>query len=196
MHVHAEHSNLGASSMRQTFDYAFKPLSQGGAGLDFITLSDYVGGTAWPEIGHFQADYPGHLIERSAEVITYHGHLNNHGSHTFVDYRTGPIYERRDDGSLQQVRGPTPPSAIFDAIHAAGGWTQINHPSIFPSTVPTFSSFCRGCPWDYSAADTDCAKVDAIEIATGPAGLRTSPDPDDPPARTTSSASPTRSRRR
>jgi Ca2+-binding RTX toxin-like protein len=34
---------------------------------------------------------------------------------------------------------------------------------------------CRGCSWDYSPAETDYAKVDAIEIATGPAGLQDVP---------------------
>ena len=177
MHVHAEMSNLGAATMRKTFDYAFTPIADGGAGLDFMTLSDYVGTDQWNEIGRYQADYPGKLIVRSAEVITYRGHLNNHASHTFVDYRTGPVYERGADGSLQLVRGPRPPSQIFDAIHAAGGWTQINHPAIFPSAVPTFSSFCRGCPWDYTPQETDYSKVDAFEVATGPAGIRTDPKP-------------------
>ena len=172
MHVHAEMSNLGAATMRKTFDYAFKD-----AGLDFMTMSDYVGTDQFNEIGRYQADYPGKLIVRSAEVITYHGHLNNHASATFVDYRTGPILLRHDDGSLTQIRAARPPSEIFDAIHAAGGWTQINHPAIFPSAVPTFSSFCRGCPWDYTPEQTDYAKVDAFEIATGPAGIRTQPYP-------------------
>ena len=180
MHVHAEMSNLGAATMRKTFDYAFAPVTDPthpGAGLDFMTLSDYVGTDQWYEIGRYQADYPGKLIVRSAEVITYRGHINNHGSHRFVDYRTGPVYERGADGSLRLLRGPRPASAIFDAIHAGGGWTQINHPAIFPSAVPTFSSFCRGCPWDYTPQETDYRKVDAFEVATGPAGIRTDPKP-------------------
>src|SRR4051794_8876976 len=132
MHVHAEMSNLGAATMRKTFDYAFTPASRGGAGLDFVALSDYVGTDQWNEIGRYQADYPGHLIERSAEVITYHGHTNNHGSHTWADYRTGPIYRRYPSGQLALMRPSRPPSTIFDTVHAAGGWTQINHPRIFP----------------------------------------------------------------
>jgi hypothetical protein len=175
LHVHSEHSALGDAPMSEVFDYAFKSLAQGGAGLDFITLSDYVTDSAWGEIGRYQSQHPGHLIERSSEVITYRGHTNNHGSHQFVDYRTGAIYERGFDGSLTQLRGPTPASRIFDAVHAAGGWTQINHPTIFPSAVPGFASFCRGCPWDYSNAETDYSKVDAIEVATGPAGLDAPP---------------------
>ena len=46
-HVHAEHSAYGDATMAETFSYAFRPVSQGGAGLDFITLSDYVSGSAW-----------------------------------------------------------------------------------------------------------------------------------------------------
>jgi hypothetical protein len=58
-HVHAEHSAIGDATMSDTFDYAFKPVAEGGAGLDFITLSDYVSGTAWGEIGRYQPNYPG-----------------------------------------------------------------------------------------------------------------------------------------
>ena len=54
MHVHAEHSALGDATMTETFDFAFKPLSEGGAGLDFVTLSDYVVPSAWGEIGRYQ----------------------------------------------------------------------------------------------------------------------------------------------
>jgi len=168
MHVHAEHSALGDATMTETFGHAFKPLSQGGGGLDFLTLSDYVVPTAWGEIGRRQAEYPGKLIARSAEVITYRGHTNNHASARYVDYRTGPIYEREHDGTLVPKRGPRPPRELFDDVHAAGGFTQINHPTIFPSTDPFFQQFCRGCPWDYTDAETDFSRVDAIEVNTGP----------------------------
>ncbi len=183
-HVHAEHSSLGDATMREAFDYAFAPLARDcggcsapGAGLDFITLSDYVTSSAWGEIGRFQPDYPGKLVVRSAEIITYHGHTNNHASVTYADYRTGPVFERSADGTLAPRRAARPASALFDAVHAAGGFTQINHPTIFPSEVPGFDFICRGCPWDYDDASTDYSKVDAIEIATGPAGLKQDPQP-------------------
>jgi hypothetical protein len=195
-HVHARHSNPGDATMREAFSYAFcpdpdlgslcaDPSAQPGAGLDFITLSDYVTTRHWSEIGHFQADYPGKLIVRSAEVITYRGHVNNHGSVDFADYRTGRIREAalqgadtaQTVGSLDRVRSPRPASAIFDEIHAAGGWTQINHPETFPSEVPTFGNLCRGCSWEYADSQTGYSKVDAIEIATGPAGLQEDPEP-------------------
>jgi hypothetical protein len=179
-HVHAEHSNPADATMREVFDYAFDD-----ARLDFITLSDYVTDRHWDEIGRFQADYPGHLIIRSAEVITYRGHINNHASLRYVDYRTGAIYVRNANGSLTQVRGEQKVSRIFDDIHGpldpqgrSRGWTQVNHPWIFPSQVPTFANFCRGCSWSYTDAQTDWSKVDAYEIATGPGGT-TSPEGDE-----------------
>ena len=176
-HVHAEHSSLGDATMRETFDYAFRPLAAGGAGLDFITLSDYVSDTAWGEIGRYQPDYPGRLIARSAEIITYRGHANNHASARYVDYRTGPVYERMVDGSFGLARAARPASTLFDGVHDAGGFTQINHPTIFPSAVPGFDFLCRGCPWDYTDGETDYSKVDAIEVSTGPAGLQQDPEP-------------------
>jgi hypothetical protein len=177
MHVHAEHSSLGDATMRETFDFAFRPLEEGGAGLDFITLSDYVTSSGWGEIGRHQERYPGRLIARSSEVITYRGHANNHVSVDYVDYRTGPIYERASDGRLTLRRSPRPASGIFDAVRDRGGFTQVNHPTIFPSSVPLFALLCRGCPWDYSSAETRYAKVDAIEVATGPSGLNAPGDP-------------------
>ena len=175
MHVHGEHSALGDATMTELLDFAFGPRPEG-AGLDWITLSDYVSGSSWAEIGRYQPRYPGKLIVRSAEVITYRGHLNSHANATNMDYRTGPLHERGDDGTLTKVRDATPPSATFERIHQAGGFTQINHPTIFPSNVPGFANLCRGCPWDYSDEETAYSLVDAWEVHTGPTG------PDEPPA--------------
>ena len=163
--------------MTETFDYAFKPLAQAGAGLDFVTLSDYVTDTAWGEVGRHQDDHPGKLIVRSSEIITYLGHANNHHSLRYVDHRTGPVYELDTSGALALRRAARPASELWDGIRAGGGFTQINHPRIFPSEVPGFDFLCRGCPWDYSPAASGYASVDAIEIATGPAGLKEDPQP-------------------
>ena len=176
-HVHSEHSSLGDATMTETFGYAFESLSDGGAGLDFVTLSDYVTDTAWGEIGRYQVDNPGKLIVRSSEIITYRGHANNHASLRYVDHRTGPVYERDTHDNLTLTRAARPASELWDPIHAGGGLTQINHPRIFPSEVPGFDFICRGCPWDHPAAETDYSRVDAIEIATGPAGLKEDPQP-------------------
>ena len=173
MHVHAEHSAYGDATITEAFDYAYRPLAEGGAGLDFVTLSDYVSGSSWGEIGRYQPRYPGKLAIRSAEVITYRGHLNNHNTGQVVDYREGQVLERRGAEPPRVVRGKRTPAQTFGEIKRAGGFTQINHPTIFPSSVPGFDLFCRGCPWDYTPAETGYERTDAIEIATGPSGART-----------------------
>jgi hypothetical protein len=165
-HVHAEHSGPGDATMEETFDYAFSPDA---ADLDFVTLSDYVTTRHWHEIGRYQRDYPGKLIVRSAEVTTYRGHINNHASVRFADYRTGTIYFLKKD-ELVELRAPVPPRRIFRAIRRAGGWTQVNHPTIFDSSVPGFGNVCRGCSWDYTDEETSWKLVDALEVATGPGG--------------------------
>jgi hypothetical protein len=170
MHVHGEHSALGDALMTEVFQFAFGAPPDG-AGLDFVTLSDYVGGAQWDEIGRHQASYPGKLIMRSSETITYRGHANAHATATNVDYRTGPIYARAPGGALTLFTAARSPQHIFDRVHAAGGFTQVNHPTIFPSEVPGFAGQCRGCPWDYADSETDWRKVDAYEVHTGPAGL-------------------------
>ena len=176
MHVHGEHSAYGDATMTELLEFAFRPLESGGAGLDFITLSDYVSGSSWDEVGRYQPRHPGKLIARSAEVITYRGHVNNHNTAKVVDYREGPIYHRRQDGELVQARDRRPASRLFDDIHAAGGFTQINHPTIFPSSAPPLGLLCRGCSWEYTDAETAYEKADGIEIATGPSGLKTQPE--------------------
>ncbi len=167
-HVHGEHSALGDAPLAEVFDYAFGSLGEGKAGLDFITLSDYVSGSSWGEVGRYQERYPDQLIIRSAEVITYRGHFNSHANTRVADYRHGALFVRGPGGRLDRVRGPRPARDSLERVRAAGGFTQINHPTIFPSP-PFPENQCRGCAWEYSAAETDYSSVDAIEIATGPA---------------------------
>jgi hypothetical protein len=158
--------------MREAFDFAFRPLARGGAALDFVTLSDYVSGSSWGEVGRLQRRYPRRQIVRSAEVITYRGHLNHHNTARVVDYREGQVLERRPGGSLRRLRGGRPAIRALEDVKHAGGYTQINHPTIFPTRLPLFELACRGCAWTYGAEETGYHHVDAIEIATGPGGLR------------------------
>jgi hypothetical protein len=167
MHVHAEHSALGNATMTETFDYAFRSREEDGAGLDFITLSDYVTPSAWDEIGRYQGAHLGKLIIRSSEVITYRGHTNNHASLRYVDHRTGPVYELLDGGTLRVLRKDRDPKTIFKEVHKAGGWTQLNHPTTCPSSVLYCLLTCRGCPWDYTTKETKPPQVDAIEVHNG-----------------------------
>ena len=137
-HVHAEHSAYGNATMIDSFNYAFTPVSKGGGGLDFITLSDYVTTSAWGEIGKFQPWFPHNLIIPSAEIITYKGHTNNHGSLHFVDYRTGPIYELQPDGTRQaDPRHPRPaPRSSTRSTASAAGPRSTTRRSSRPSTPP------------------------------------------------------------
>ena len=173
MHVHGEHSALGDATMTEVFDYAF-----GTARLDFVTLTDYVTDSAWGEIGRHQGRHRGRLIARSSEQITYRGHWSNQASAERAEYRTGPILERGADGALRTLREAQPPSRFFPVVRTAGGWTQVNHPTIFPSDQPGNALLCRGCPWDYSDQETNWRLVDAFEINTGPAAFGgTAPNP-------------------
>ena len=180
-HVHTEHSgdakqNAPAGAV---FQYAFTPRADGGAGLDFVQATDHNTDTGWRDWGRFQPIHPGKLIGRDEEITTYRGHVNAPGLRRLIDYRTGPVLERAGDGSLTLLRERRPVSTLLDDVHAADGITTINHPTIFDAAVPPFGILCRGCSWEYGDEETDYAKVDAVEVATGPQGLKggTNPGP-------------------
>jgi MYXO-CTERM domain-containing protein len=170
LHVHAEHSNLGAATMTETFEYAFTPRDQGGAGLDFIALTDYVTPSAWGEIGRYQAQYPDKVIIRSSETITYKGHANQHRSLRYLDHRIGgPVWELDPaTGALTVLRESRTPAELFAEIEAAGGIAQINHPrSCPPETFSFCLQLCRGCSWQYTPEESDYARVNAMEVPSG-----------------------------
>jgi hypothetical protein len=171
LHVHAEHSNLGAATMTETFDYAFGPREEGKAGLDFIALTDYVTPSAWGEIGRYQGDHPGKVIIRSSETITYHGHANQHRSLRYLDHRIGgPVWELDPgSGALTLLRANRTPAELFAEIEAAHGIAQLNHVTSCPSSLPFCQQSCRGCPWDYTEQETDFSRVQAIEVPSGSA---------------------------
>ncbi len=171
LHAHGE-EEPGNALMSDDFNTAFTPKDQGGPGLDFMTLVDHNNDVAYGEIGRYQAAHPGKLIIRGTEVTTYHGHFNNQASGRFVDFRTGPVFVYVDnggDGTYTQVRGSVPPREMFAEVIAAGGWAQVNHPAIYPPAPDAIGGnpACRGCFWEYSDADTDFSKTNAIEVQTG-----------------------------
>ncbi len=169
VHVHGE-QEPGNSLMSTSFDFAFEPLAAGGAGLDFVGLVDHNNNVNAGEIGRYQPDYPGKLIIPGTEVTTYKGHYNNIGSASFADFRGGPVYRWTAPGTLTKVAEPVAPASQFGAIQSSGGWTQINHPTVLGGSI------CRGCPWDYTDADTDYSKVDAIEVQNGAADFGMPPN--------------------
>lgn len=184
VHPHGE-EEPGNALMKTSFDYAFAPLSQGGAGLDFLGLVEHNNDVSRTEIGRYQGDYPDKLIIPGTEVTTYRGHYNAIGSSDFADFRGGDVYRWDPSasggaGALEStpVKPPVIPATQFPKIDASGGWSQINHPSIFQAAP----QFCRGCFWNYSDAETDYSKVDAVELQTGPADIGTAPNPFTPDA--------------
>ena len=178
-HAHTEHSGDAKhrAPFAEVFGAAFRSQKDGGAGLDFLQVTDHNTDTAWGEFGRLQPSYPGKVLARNTEVTTYRGHVNAPGLRAPPDYRTGPVFERLPDGRLEILRPARPISEIFRELRAGGAVTQINHPTIFDATVPVFSAVCRGCSWEYSDAETGYDQVDSIEVATGPQGLREEPRP-------------------
>ncbi len=163
LHVHGE-QEPGNTPVADSLNYAFSPISSGGAGLDFVTLIDHNNDIGLQgEVGKVQGAHPGKLVIPGVEVTTYNGHFNNQAEHAFVDYRAGSIY--RYDGvgpALTSLRGPVPPAAALAESSSSGGWSQINHPTTLPEDV--YGPLCRGCAWTFSDADTNYGNVDAIEV--------------------------------
>ena len=91
--------------MKEAFDFAFGARPQGGAGLDFVSLTDHNTDSAFGEIAAFQPRYPGKLIIRGTEVTTFRGHLMNHGTGRYLDHRTGAGL-RGPPGRGRAARGP------------------------------------------------------------------------------------------
>ena len=168
LHVHGE-MEPGNATRSQTFAKAFGTGATDG-NLDFVAQVDHNNNITETNLGTYQDAYPDKLIIPGVEETTYRGHFMNTGSSTLADFRTTPIYEIDPNVSndlaadATPVRTAVPPSDDFAAIQAAGGFTEINHPSTF-KTAP---SACRGCAWSYTDQETDFSKVNAIEIQNGP----------------------------
>ncbi len=169
VHAHGE-QEPGNAVVSTSLDFGFKPLAQGGAGLDWIGLVDHNNDVSRGEVGRYEPGHPGKLVIPGTEVTTYHGHYNSIGSSAFADFRGGPVLAYP---SMAQLAPAALPAGQFGPLQAGGGWTQINHPTIFRNAPAA----CRGCAWDYSDADTDYSKVDATEIQTGPADIGGSQNP-------------------
>ena len=137
-HVHAEHSSLGDATMTEAFDYAFRPLAQGGAGLDFITLSDYV---TRHGVGRDRPP-PGRPPRQADRPLQRGHHLPRPRQQPRQPALRRPPHRARctsadANGDLQPAaRRPARRAPCSTRVHAGGGFTQINHPRIFPSEVP------------------------------------------------------------
>ncbi|MBN8866418.1 MAG: CehA/McbA family metallohydrolase [Solirubrobacterales bacterium] len=174
LHAHGE-MEPGNAPMRQTFDLGFKPLAQGGTGLDFMTIVDHNNDNSRSVLGGYTGDYPGKLIIPGVEVTTYDGHANAQYSNQFADFRFSDVYRWDDDDNddaetadeLSLVRPSIDPSSQFQRILDGDGFTQVNH----PETLKSAPAACRGCAWTYSDERTGWGKVSALEIQNGAAAF-------------------------
>lgn len=176
LHVHGE-SEPGNAPMSQTLDLGFKPLSEGGNGLDFISLVEHNNDNSRLVLGSQQDAHPDKVVIPGVEVTTYNGHANAHGSDNFADFRFSEVYrwddsettgtvDTLDDDELKPVRGSIDPPGEFQKILDGGGFTQVNH----PETLKDAPALCRGCAWTYDDERTGWDKVSAIEITNGAGG--------------------------
>ena len=115
-------------------------------GLDFIAITDHNTTSHFDAMAQLQPAFDKLLLIPGREVTTFQGHANVFGPTAFIDFRLG-------DPAVLDVR------TLQGLVEAAGGLFSINHPSA-PS-----GEACMGCGW--TAANTDYAKVQAIEVANG-----------------------------
>ena len=146
LHCHSTHSD-GSHPMGDVFEYAHS------IGLDFLALTDHNTLSHLVHIPEYQEAYPDMLLIYGWEVTTFRGHFNVFNFTEWVDYRgTMPGYDI---------------NAVFDQVHAKGGYVSPNHPCFPNISVPGFDSY--GLGWGFP--ETDWSKVDFVEAINGPSRL-------------------------
>ena len=175
-HVHAEHSAYGDATMTETFDYAFTPIAEGGAGLDFITLSDYVSRQRLGRDRALPGALPGQPVVRSDEVITYRGHTNNHGSAT-----SWTTARARSTSAAPTARCSCSAARATRATSSTRSTLRRLDPDQPPDDLPAGEPRGRGALprllLGVLRRGYRLSQVDAIEIATGPADIGGDPNP-------------------
>jgi hypothetical protein len=150
LHTHTAHSD-GVCERRSGGGRAPCPVHRTveaahAAGLDWVAVTDHNTTAQAGALRELQPAYGDLLLLAGREVTTFAGHANI----------VGPI------GELPfQVGGPRARTmdSVLTAARAAGGLVIVNHPAS-PS-----GEACMGCGW--TAAGTDWAKVDAVEVVNG-----------------------------
>lgn len=178
LHVHGE-MEPGNAPMSDTLALGFKPLAQGGGGLDFVTLVDHNNDNSRGVLGQDQYRWNGKLVIPGVEVTTYDGHWNATGSDSFADFRFSDVYQWDDgsnggsadgvqtDSELELVRARIDPASQLQPVLDGNGFTQVNH----PETLKAAPALCRGCAWSYPDERTGWSRISALEIQNGPAGI-------------------------
>ena len=139
VHAHGE-QEPGNALVSTSLDYAFKSLSQGGAGLDWIGLVDHNNDVSRARSAS-TSRRTGKLVIPGTEVTTYHGHYNSIGSSAFPDFRGGPT-ERPVEAQI------APGGHAREPVRRAAGRRGRLDPDQPPDDLPGRARPCRGCPWD------------------------------------------------
>ena len=149
LHAHTGHSD--GSCQTQSGARAPCPVyrtaeAASARGMDFIAITDHNTTSHFEAMAELQPAFDKLLLIPGREVTTFQGHANVFGPTAFIDFRLG-------DPAVPDVR------TLQGLVEAAGGLLSINHPSA-PS-----GEACMGCGW--TTANTDYARVQAIEVANG-----------------------------
>lgn len=122
--------------------------------IDFLSLTDHITDSHWPEIQALSGAGERPLFLQSLEVAGERGHANLHGVQSWPD-----PFPDDSDGALSAFMGGSIAGSIeeiADRAHAQGALVGINHP------------LSASVPWRY--ADLPMEKADLIEIASLPDG--------------------------
>ncbi len=149
LHMHTCHSD--GSVARQGQGRAPGPVyrtveAAAARGCDFIAVTDHNAQSHHHALRELQPAFDELLLIPGVEVTTFRGHAGVLGAVGFVEFRLGSRH-------LPSVR------QLQDAVARQHGLFVINHPCL-PS-----NERCMGCGW--TAAATDWARVDAIEVVNG-----------------------------
>lgn len=149
LHLHTAHSDgtCASQSGRAVPCPLFKTLDAAVARhLDFIAITDHNAVSQFGAMRELQPYYDQLLLIPGREITTFNGHANVFGPTDFIDFRLG------------SASVPTF-AKLLDQVEALHGLLAINHPKL-PS-----GEICMGCGW--SVADTDYARIPAVEIVNG-----------------------------
>jgi hypothetical protein len=149
LHLHTAHSDGECTSQagRKVPCPLYKSVEAAAArGLDFLAVSDHNSVSQFNAERELQPYFDRLLLLPGREITTFNGHANVFGPTEFIDFRLG------------SAAVPTF-GKLLDQVEALHGLIAINHPRL-PS-----GEICMGCGW--SVADTDYARIPAIEIVNG-----------------------------
>ncbi len=150
LHMHSCHSD-GSVATQSGAGRAPGPVyrtvgAAAARGCDFIAVTDHNAVSHHHALRELQPHFDKLLLIPGVEITTFRGHAGVLGAIGFVEFRL----ESRHLPAVTQLQ---------DAVARQHGLFAINHPAL-PS-----NEYCMGCGW--TAANTDFARVDAIEVCNG-----------------------------